>query len=311
VIGHHCTGAKVNGRMVNLRYKLRNGEICEIVTSKDQGPSRDWLGFVKTSRAKNRIRHWLNVTEKERSLELGKKLMEREARRYKVSIKKAFEVDNLSEIFKEYGVQKLEDLYSALGFGKFSARQVLFRLHPELESQQAEPADPAAKESTISSVVRRVLGRGDSPISVKGSNDMLVYLAKCCNPIRGEEIAGYITRGKGISVHAVNCPNMDSLLSSPDRRIEVRWADAKEAGGYSEKLVVMTENRQGVLADITKAIADIQTNIRDIRATTTEESQGIVDITVEIRDIQHLQKVIQCLKEIKGVYDVERRHKGA
>ena len=310
-IGHHCTGAKVNGRMVNLRYKLRNGEICEIITSKDQGPSRDWLSFVKTSRAKNRIRHWLNVTEKERSLELGKKLLEREARRYKLSLKKLYENEVLEEVFKEYGVSKMEDLLSAIGFGKFSARQVLFRMNPSLETQNVEPEEAAAKESKITSVVRRVLGRGDSPIVVKGSNDMLVYLAKCCNPISGEEIAGYITRGKGISVHSVNCPNMDSLLTSPDRRIEVQWAAAREAAGYTEKLTVHTQDRQGVLADITKSIADIQTNIRDIRAVTNEERQGVIDITVEVKDIQQLHRVIQHIKEIKGVFDVERRHRSA
>jgi GTP pyrophosphokinase len=146
---------------------------------------------------------------------------------------------------------------------------------------------------------------------VKGSSDMLVYLAKCCNPIRGEEIAGYITRGKGISVHSVNCPNMDSLLTSPDRRIDVQWADSREPAGYTEKLTVHAQDRQGVLADITKSIADIQTNIRDFRAITTEERQGVIDITVEVKDIQQLHEVIQHLKEIKGVYDVERRHKSA
>jgi GTP pyrophosphokinase len=227
-----------------------------------------------------------------------------------VSVKKATDEEALAGLGKEYGAHKSEDLYSAIGFGKLSARQILVRLFPDLVTAEGVTS-ASEKESKIASVVKRVLGRGDSPIIVKGNNDMLVYLAKCCNPIRGEEIAGYITRGKGISVHSMSCPNIEALMGSAERRIEVQWADAQEALGYMEKLVVLTEDRPGVLADLTAAIAGIHSNIRDIHAVTNEDRRGIIDITLEVRDIQHLKKVMQCIKEVKGVYEVDRKRKAS
>src|SRR5215475_10312207 len=218
-VGHSCVGAKINGRMTPLRTKLRNGDIVEIVTQVGHRPSRDWLSIVKTSRARNKIRHWLTEQESEKAIELGRRMFEREARRYKQSAKDLLSSDRLEAMLPELGSSKVEDLLSAIGYGKVSAKQVISRLSPDGLKETAE------EESRLTSVVKRVLGIGsDAKLQVKGFGDLLIYRAKCCNPIRGEEVIGYITRGKGVAVHSKKCPNVQNLLYEPNRKIEVEWA---------------------------------------------------------------------------------------
>jgi len=308
-VGHFCKGAKVGGRIVDLRYKLKNGDICEIITSKDQSPSRDWLSIVKTSRARNRIRHWLNEEEKQRSIDVGRKILEREARRFRVSVKETTQEKNLERFYKDYGVQKYDDLISGIGFGKISARQLIQRLFPERVPSPEEAGAKGRKESMLSSMVKKVFQRGDTPILVKGQSDMLVYLAKCCNPIRGEEIIGFITQGKGIAVHSVNCSNIEHLFSNPERQIEVKWASSPQTDGstYPEKLSVLCEDRLGTIADITTAISAADANIREISAASTVDNHGVVNLTVEVKDIQHLSRIIQGMKQLRGVLQVNRR----
>jgi GTP diphosphokinase / guanosine-3',5'-bis(diphosphate) 3'-diphosphatase len=312
-VGHLCKGAKVGGRLVDLRYKLKNGDICEIITSKDQTPSRDWLSIVKTSRARNRIRHWLNEVEKQRSIDVGRKILEREARRFHVSVKETTNEKNLERLYKDYGVQKYEDLISGIGFGKISARQIIQRLFPEKVTAAEDASGKSPKESMLSSMVKKVFQRSDTPILVKGHSDMLVYLAKCCNPIRGEEIIGFISQGKGIAVHSVNCPNIEQLFSNPDRQIEVKWTSSTQTDGstYPEKLAVLCEDRRGTIADITTVIAGTDANIRDINAISTDDNHGVVNLTVEVKDIQHLSRIIQGIKQLRGVLQINRRRQQA
>ncbi len=300
-VGHHCVGAKVNSRIMPLRHKLKNGEIVEILTSKDAGPNRDWLAFVKTARARNRIRHWVNQKEREDAAELGKKLLEKQARRFKTSWKKILGMPELSRVLADHGIQKAEDLYPAVGFGKIAPRHILASLFPDL----APPEETQEKKSAIATVVKKVLGRGEAPITVKGQDGLLVYRAKCCNPIRGDEIVGYITRGKGISVHTTNCPNLVNFLGS-DRMTDVEWVDVQGDEIFTVRLAISIEDRQGILAEITSAISNLKTNIRESRSTTGEGGQGTVDLTVEINDIKHLQKIIKVLKSIRGIDDVAR-----
>jgi GTP diphosphokinase / guanosine-3',5'-bis(diphosphate) 3'-diphosphatase len=300
-VGHHCVGAKVNSRMVALRHKLKNGEIVEILTAKDAGPNRDWLGFVKTARARNRIKHWVNQKEREDAAELGRKLLEKQARRFKTSLKKMLGMAELPRVLEEHGIQKTEDLYPAVGFGKIAPRQILTALFPDL----APPMDVGAKRSAIATVVKKVLGRGETPITVKGQDGLLVYRAKCCNPIRGDDIVGYITRGKGISVHTTTCPNLSNFLGS-DRMTDVEWVDVQGDEIFTVRLNMTIEDRQGILAEITSAISNLKTNIRESRSTTTESGRGAVDLTVEINDVRHLQKIIKELKGIRGIDDVTR-----
>ena len=298
-VGHQCVGARVNGKMVPLRTRLRNGDIVEISTASGHKPSRDWLNFVVTSRARNKIKHFIHGEEKVRSLELGRKLFEKEARRFGLNLKALADGDGFSRVAGEYGMQKPEEVFAAIGYGKLAARAVLAKLVPQ--DQLKEPA----AETGLASVVRRVLGTGEEKIKVRGIDDLMVFRARCCNPIRGEQIVGYITRGKGVSVHSATCSNVVNLLYDPERRIDVEWDKGTDPAPYTVRLSIQVEDRKGILADVSSKIAGINTNIRNVEATTTDQ-MGRIDMTVEISDVKHLQKVIKSLRSIDGVVDVER-----
>jgi GTP pyrophosphokinase len=297
-VGHQCVGARVNGKMVPLRTRLRNGDIVEISTTPGHKPSRDWLNFVATSRARNKIKHFIHGEEKVRSLELGRKLFDKEARRFGLNAKALVEGTRFADVLSEYGLQKPDDLFTAIAYGRLAVKAVLTKLVPQ--EQLKEP-----QESALSSVVKRVLGTGEEKIKVRGIDDLMVFRARCCNPIRGEKIIGYITRGKGVSVHAATCPNVVNLLYDPERRIDVEWDKGSDPSPYTVRLSIQVEDRKGILADVSSKIAGINTNIRNVEATTTDQ-MGRIDMTVEISDVKHLQKVIKSLRSVDGVLDVER-----
>ena len=299
-VGHRCVGARVNGKMVPLRTRIKNGDIVEIVTAPGHKPSRDWLNFVTTSRARSKIRHFTHAEEKTRSIELGRKLFEKEARRFEVNFKEMNDPDTLDRAATLYGLPRADDLLAAIGYGKLAARNVLAKLVPEDELKERKPATP------IAAAVKRVLGTGEQKIRVKGFDDLMVFRARCCNPIRGEKIVGYITRGKGVSVHSVSCPNVVNLLYDPERRIDVEWDKGSDSSPYTVRLTIQVEDRRGILADVSAKIAGINTNIRNVEATSDEEHHGRINMTVEISDVKHLQKVIKSLRGITGVLDVER-----
>ena len=307
-VGERCVGAKVNGRMVPLRTKLRSGDIVEILTAPNHRPSRDWLTFVKSTRARHKIRHWLNVHQRERAVEIGRKLVEREAKKYRVALKDLSEAE-LERVAGEYGLGKPDDLFANIGFGKFSARHVLAKLLPSKTADQ--PEKEAERESGFTSVVRRVFGSGPEPaLLVKGHDDLLTYRARCCNPIRGEDIVGYITRGKGVAVHSKHCPNVTNLMYEVDRRIAVDWAKPakatpSESALYPVKITVFCDDRWGMLKQITAIITDAETNIRNIEAR-TGNGQATIDAVVDIEDMKHLQRILNGLKKIPGVRDVQR-----
>jgi GTP diphosphokinase / guanosine-3',5'-bis(diphosphate) 3'-diphosphatase len=297
-VGHQCVGARVNGKMVPLRARLRNGDIIEILTAAGHKPSRDWLSFVVTSRARNKIKHFIHAEEKERSLELGRKLFDKEARRFGLSVKSLTDPQAMAKVLGEYGMGKPEELFAAIGYGKLSARHALARFVPAEQLKETP-------ETGIASVVRRVFGPGEDKIKVRGIDDLMVFRARCCNPIRGEKIVGYVTRGKGVSVHAASCPNVVNLLYDPERRIDVEWDKGNEGAAYTVRLSIRVEDRKGILADVSSKIAGINTNIRNVEAKVDDE-MGRIDMTVEISDVKHLQKVIKSLRGIEGVVDVER-----
>ena len=298
-VGHQCVGARVNGKMVPLRTRLRNGDIVEIVTTPGHKPSRDWLNFVVTSRARNKIRHYIQGEEKVRSTELGRKLFEKEARRFGLNVKSLTEGEPFAKLLAEYGMQKADELFAAVGYGKLPAKTALSRLVPQEQLREAPP------ETGIASVVRRVLGTGEEKIKVRGADDLMVFRARCCNPIRGEQIVGYITRGKGVSVHSAACPNVVNLLYDPERRMDVEWDKGADAAPYIVRLSIQVEDRKGILADVSSKIAGINTNIQKVEAKTSDQ-RGRIDMTVEISDVKHLQKVIKSLRGVEGVIDVER-----
>jgi GTP diphosphokinase / guanosine-3',5'-bis(diphosphate) 3'-diphosphatase len=306
-VGHTCVGAKINGRMVPLRHKLHSGDIVEILTQPGHTPSRDWLSVVKSSRARNKIKHWLNLHQRERAIEIGRKLIEKEARKYRVALKEIKD-EVLRKIASDYGLGQIDDLMAGIGYGKYSARQVLARLSPAAAEPEA-PAD-GGKPGGFASAVRRVFGgENNNAIRVKGQGDLLVYRARCCNPIRGESVVGYVTRGKGVAVHSVNCSNVMNLMYEPERKIEVEWARDDEAPtSYQVKLTVSCDDRFGMLKQITAVISDTKTNIRNIEARTSN-GQANVDVVLDIADLKHLENIINGVRKIPGVHDVQRVQK--
>src|SRR5687768_17273 len=299
-VGNQCVGARINGKMVPLRTRLKNGDLVEIVTAAGHKPSRDWLNFAATSRARNKIKHFIHAEEKTRAVELGKRVFEKEVRRFAVE-KTRTGADALAAIAGEFGVTKVEDLYASMGYGKISAKQVLTKL-AGTETLEERPA-----ETGLTAVVRRVLGTGaaEQKIKVRGFDDLMVFRARCCNPIRGERIVGYITRGKGVSVHAAACPNVVNLLYDPERKIDVEWDKGTDVSHYTVRLSLQVEDRKGILADVSTRVAGINTNIQTLEAT-SDDLRGSIRMTVEISDLKHLERVIKSLKSVEGVLDVER-----
>ena len=302
-VGACCVGAKVNGRIVPLRSRLKNGDIVEIQTQTGHVPSRDWLSFVKTSRARNKIRHYLNVSRRERAIELGKRILEKEAKRLKLNLKKHMGDGSLLAAAKPYRCDKLEKIHSALGFGKISGRTLLSKLVPPGELTGAAKDRPGK----FTSAVKKVFGlSSDGSLKVKDIDGILVYRAKCCNPIRGEPVVGYITRGKGVAVHAKRCANVGNLLYEADRKIDVSWSGTVGAT-YAVKLSISVDDRQGMLAEITSRISDIKTNIKNIEAQAFEDRHGLIHVTIEISDLKHLERAVHSIKKIKGVNEIAWR----
>ncbi len=323
-VGHTTTGAKVNGRIVPLKTRLRNGDIIEVLTQPGHAPSRDWLSFTKSSRARNKIKHWLNEHQRERAVEIGKKLLDREARKYKLPLSRYTDADFL-RVAGTYGLAAEADLLAAIGFGKYSARVVLNKLEPGATNLQAESdatSDPGTPGNTVgrmSEAVKRVFfGKGSDSLQVEGQDDLLVYRARCCNPIRGEEIVGYVTRGKGVAVHARSCPNVQNLLYESDRRIQVEWSAAPSPSSapgtpkpdtYPVKLAILCDDRTGMLKELTAIISDDGSNIRSVDSKPTADSNAVVDFVVETPDIRHLNRLLQNLRKLPGVRDVQRLQK--
>ncbi len=322
-VGHTCVSAKVNGRMVPLRTKLRNGDIVEVATQTGHTPSRDWLTYAKSSRARNKIKHWINEHQRERAIEIGRKLLEREARKYKVALSK-FEESDYARMAADYSLPTSSDLMAAIGFGKYSARQVLNRLSPGILAQPAnepEPSPAPGSDAAKRLAIQTSHANADT-LEVEGSNDLLVYRARCCNPIRGEEIIGYVTRGKGVAVHSRSCPNVQNLLYESDRRIAVEWARAagKENGAspagnpprratYPVKLTVLCDDRPGMLREMTAIISEENTNIRSVDTREGPNDSALIDLRLDAEDVRHLDRLIAGLRRVPGVQDVQRSQK--
>ena len=301
-VGHCCVGAKLNGSLVPLRTPLENGDIVEILTSPDSQPNRDWLRLVQTSRARSKIRSHINRRERERSIELGRRICDKEFRKFGLNLKKALATGSLDELAPQFGLGKGEDLLAAVGYGKIAVRQLIAKLLPP---EDLEEVPPEPKRRPIGDAVRRALGWGDEPgVRVEGMDDILVSRARCCDPIPGEPIIGYVTRGKGVSVHAASCPNVERLLLDPERQIPVVWGPAK---GVTQpvRLELLVDDRRGILAEITSQISDAQTNIRHIESR-IDGGRGRINVVVDVAAVDHLERIAQLLSKISGVRSVRR-----
>ena len=300
-VGHQCVGAKVNGQMVALRHEISSGDVVEILTQKGHSPSRDWLSFVKSSHAKSKIRHWINLHEREEATDMGRRLLEKESRAFGRSLKKIPEAD-VQKAASEWGLSKIEDLYAAVGFGKYSARQVLTKLLGE--SAQPPQSEVDDTKPTLVKTVKRMLGIGEAPLVVKGHDDLLVFRAKCCNPIPGDEIVGYITRGRGVAVHTRTCPNVQNLMYQAERRIAVEWGGVS-ATTFPVQLAIRAKDRAGLLAEITAVISGAGSNIRNLESR-PDRLNARIEASLEIADRRQLESILANIRKISGVHGVER-----
>ncbi len=301
-VGHSCVGAKVNGRIVPLRYALKNGDVVEILTQAGHQPSRDWLALVKTSRARNKIRQVIKATERVKAIDLGQKMLEREARRLGIQIGR-IPREQMERAAADYGCSKMEDLYAALGYGKYSPRQVLHKAAPD-----SVPAEVPETKTAAALPAKEKEGDQDLVLTVRDLDDALVYRSKCCNPIRGEAIVGYITRGKGVAVHSRRCPNVQNLMYEPERRIEVGWTRSG-SHPFAVKMIVHMDDNPGMLHKLTNALYQENSNIRNLEARSESKAGwngAVVEMTVEVKDAKQLDRVVAMLRRISGVRDIER-----
>jgi len=298
-IGNHCIGAKVNSKMVPLNHKLKTGDVIEILTSPSHKPSRDWLKFVKSSRAIQRIKHWLKVEEAKRSISLGKDILDKVARKYGTTYNKLIHNGELARTAKGFSYQNLDELIAAIGFGKVSANKVIHTILPHTKFK-------TKKETTLTQKSTQSKKRGhEKGVNIKGLDDVLVHFGKCCNPVPGDQICGFITRGKGVTVHRIDCVNAQSIALGSDRQIPVQW-DVTEDRPYPVGLLIISEDIRGLLAEITTAIANQKGNILSANVKTTQYQTAVSKFVIEISDLNHLQKIIYSIRKIPGIINISR-----
>jgi len=298
-VGNHCVGAKVNGKIVSLKYELQSGDIVEILTSPNQKPSKDWLKFVKTSRAKTKIRQWFKTEERERSITLGKEILERELRKYNLQQAKLLKSGELAKVASDFSFQGVDDLLAAVGYGKITANQIIGKIVPQEKLERPQEEHP----SRIQRLLHRISPGHRDALLIKGVDNVMVRYAGCCNPLPGDKVVGFITRGRGVTIHTSDCQNI--IASDPARKVEVEW-DSTQEYSYPVRIRVYSEDKKGMLAEISASIASSEANITNARIDTTDEKKAIGTFEVEIRDLNHLKKVISGLEKIKGILRVER-----
>jgi len=298
-IGHRCVGAKVGGRIVPLKYQLKSGDTAEILTSPNHRPSKDWLKFVKTSRAQTKIRQWIKKEQRERSIALGREICEKELRKFALSFAKLLKSGEIQKVASDFGFQTVDDLMASVGYGKISSKQILGKLLPP---EKLEGRDKK-RESPLEKIIHLVKRGPQDAIQIKGVDDMMVRFASCCNPLPGDRITGFITRGRGITIHTANCSNV--LDNDPQRKVKVEW-DLRHKQVHPVRIRVICTDRKGLLADISSSITSNEANITNAQLNTTQDKRAICTFAVEIKDLNHLRRVIASLEKIKGIVAVER-----
>ncbi len=299
-VGNHCVGAKVNGRIVPLKYEFKSGDTVEILTSPNQKPSKDWLKFAKTPRAKTKIRQWFKSEEREKSIILGKEILDKELRKYDLHLAKVTKSGELENVAGEFSFQGTDDLIAAVGYGKVTANQIIGKLLPPESLDKKEEEE----ESRLKSLLHKITRTGPKDaLLIKGLDNVLVRYAKCCNPVPGDRVVGFITRGRGVTIHTVDCQSM--LDEDPNRKVEVEW-DSTRGYSYPVRIRIYSDDKKGLLAEISSSIASNEANITNARVETTDDRRAIGTFELQIRDLNHLKKVIKGLEKIKGVHRVER-----
>ncbi len=299
-IGNHCVGAKVNGKIVSLKYEFKSGDTVEILTSPNQKPSKDWLKFVKTSRAKTKIRQWFKAEEREKSIALGKEILDKEVRKYDLQLAKLLKTGELAKVAEAFSFQTPEDLIAAVGYGKLTANQILGKILPPERLERKEEQD----ESRLKSLLYKITHTSPKDaLLIRGVDNVMVRYAGCCNPVPGDRVVGFITRGRGVTIHTFDCQSL--MDEDPNRKVEVEWDSTKEYS-YPVRIRIYSVDKKGLLAEISSSIASNEANITNARVETTEDQKAIGTFEIQIRDLNHLKKVIKGLEKIKGVHRVER-----
>jgi GTP pyrophosphokinase len=298
-VGHRCVGAKVNGKLVPLKYELKNGDIVEVISSPHHTPSRDWLKIVKSSKAKNKVRAWIKTEERLRSITLGREICEKEFRRYSQNFSKLQKSGDLKKVASEFGFVNEDDLMAAVGYGKLSYSQILGKLLPAATLEATQDR----KESKIEKVLARLKGKSSSAIQINGVDDVLVRFGKCCNPLPGDDIVGFITRGRGVTVHTADC--IIARENEPERRIAVTW-NKNMKSALPVKIRVACHDEKGILANITTAITNCEANIVSASIQSTVDKRGVNTFEVDVTDLDHLNRVFNSINKVKGVIKVDR-----
>ncbi len=301
-VGHRCVGARVNGKLVPIKYELQSGDTVEILTSKQQRPSQDWLQFVKTSKARNRIRHWLKMAEQEQAISLGREMCEKEFKKKGLQFSEFINSQEMLEVARAFSLKSVDDLLAAVGFMKISPGQVLGRLLPEEENEPSKEEISESLEHQAKEQKRKPLTISEG-IKVVGSEDILTRLAKCCTPLPGDPIIGYITRGRGVTIHKKTCKHIKS--AEPERLIEVDW-DTSGEDLYTTPLRILFSNKKGMLAHISSLLGQLDAEMLSVQVKSLPDGVHEGLVTVAVKDREHLKKLIMTLKSEKEVYAVER-----
>jgi guanosine-3',5'-bis(diphosphate) 3'-pyrophosphohydrolase len=296
-VGNQCTGAKVNGRLVPLPYELKTGDILEIITSKNHHPSKDWLKFVTTVKARSKIRHWIKTQEKERSITLGREMCEKAFRKERLNFNTLVKSEAMTAVMEHFGFKTVDDLIANVGYGKITPLQVLRRFEPKLEEE-------AENESIFNKLIGRVRKKkARAGVLVKGVDDILIKFGKCCQPVPGDPIIGYITQGYGVSVHRTTCIN--ALKMNPERQIEVEWnLEANET--YPVRIQIISQDRIGLLADVVGSISKFGANILNAKTEIRDNKMVESYFTIVVEDTAHLEKILSAVKKVKQVQEVKR-----
>jgi GTP pyrophosphokinase len=297
-IGHQCVGAKINGKIVPIKHILRNGDRIEIITQAGHTPSRDWLKFVKTSKARTRIKAWVNTEERRRSILLGKELLDKDLRKYELSPSKVFKSNDIHRVAHELSLNTVDDMLAAIGYGKVSAHLVANKLAPDRPHTEPLPKKPLKKPAPE----KKGAGGG---IKIGGMDQMLFHLSKCCSPVPGDKVVGFITRGRGISIHTMDCPNVADMTVDKERMVEVTWGEFKP-GAHAVKIAVLTQDKPGILASVSSSISAAEANISHAEVSTGADKQASLNFTIEISDVEHLNRIIKSIASVDGVMDVRR-----
>jgi len=296
-VGQHCTGARVNGRLVPLRYQLRNEDTVEIITTANQTPSKDWLTFVKTSRAKQRIRNWIRYQQRSRSLAVGREILDRDLERYGLSLAALRKQNKLGPLLGELSQKDEEMLLASIGYGKITSHQVLSKLLPPDQLQKPR------EDGTLKRLMRMMSGQTEAGVRVGGVDDVLVRFGKCCEPLPGERILGFITRGRGVTVHAVDCPRV--LDSDPQRRVEVVW-EKGSAAPRAVSIDVVCIDETGILAAMSKAISSTGVGISRAQVRGAVDGRATNTFEIVVSDVDELNRVIRSLSKVRGIMRVAR-----